>query len=389
MSKYKLMVSGVVGLVALGCIGLLSLKTGPGSGPSGGDEVKPLVPNRSGSTAERTGGSRPAGSRIKLARPELSDARRLKMLDDIALHWDENTRDFKGEELDQKQQDLVREAVQKLGASEEMLGFLQFLKEKGLSVSKTADLLIGGEMPGVFSGVLGKDAREWLLGVKDARLKQTLSFSAGVGYTGGGLKEFIDALGDIHCQSAVLSGYCRTLARTEPENAVKVFMDLRPAKVDFTAMASIVREAPPTADFGKISGMFPDDAKGARNIRTSLMQSWAAVSPVEAGQYVMANTKLAGPSQIGTVVDVWVGSSPEGASAWVGSLPAGPYRDEGNASLAKATGASDPVLGWAYVTRIEDPQKRKDAATKVFASWDKSDHAAAAQAWSEMFPQAD
>src|SRR5690606_37005023 len=113
-------------------------------------------------------------------------------------------------------------------------------------------------------------------------------FQAGKFYNGGDLKGFIRTFQpDPQSQSAVLTSYTANLAKTDPEAAVKMFIELRPGTVDYTGLSSVMAALSPTADFAKISSMIGEDSKGSLAVRarSSLLKSWAATWPEDAAQY--------------------------------------------------------------------------------------------------------
>ena len=315
-----------------------------------------------------------------------ADPVKVPILEDLARRWDEAAKDFMGEKLLERHKELTMEAVAKLGPSDELLRFLEFLAEKGAGDMR--DWIIESGMAGLFTGPTAKAARDWLHTVEDQKLREKLCFHAGENYVGLGLKEYLASFEpDDHCQSAVLSGYCCHQAKTDPDGAVKAFFDLRPPKVDVSGLAQIMAVLPPTANFAKLSTILPDDSKSlARNARTALLQSWSACRPQEAAQYVIANTKLAAPAQMATVLTVWAATAPDAAANWVDSLSAGLPRDEGIAALAKFWCPTDIAKAWQFAGQVGDFKKRVDTATVVFKEWEKTDKTAATAAWVALFP---
>ena len=127
----------------------------------------------------------------KTPRPLVSDPVRAPILEDLKGRWDQVGSGLKGEALLAKQKEFAAEAIAKLGASDELLKFLDFLGEKGANdlkawVIKTAS----GDL---FTGEKASAARSWLKTVDDAKLREALCFKAGEKFTGPGLKEFVAA----------------------------------------------------------------------------------------------------------------------------------------------------------------------------------------------------
>lgn len=321
----------------------------------------------------------------KAPRPLMSDPVRTPILEDLKGRWDQVGTGLRGEALLAKQKEFATEAIAKLGASDELLKFLDFLGEKGANdlkawVIKTAS----GDL---FTGEKASAARSWLKTVDDAKLREALCFKAGEKFTGPGLKEFVASFApDDHCESAVLTGFCRVLAKTDPDSAMKTFFEMKTPRMDASGLTMIYTDLPADSDFVKLASKLPEDSKTlAKTARTALLQSWATARPEEAAQYVLSNTTLASPIQMGAVVGTWAKSSPEEASRWVNSLSAGTYRDEGTAALAGHFSKTDPGKAWQYASQVGDFQKRVDTATVVFKDWERIDHNGATAAWNTLF----
>ena len=326
------------------------------------------------------------GTTLKNRRPLSTDPVRTAALEDISRRWDMSRISLKENELSSKQRELAQEALDKLGASDELLEFLDFLGDR--NAKSMRDWIVSDGSQKLFSGESAKAARQWLLSVEDTKLKETLCRVAGRTYAGIGFKEYLAGLDNDHFQSALLTGYCETMARTDPEGAILTFKTLRPPKVDLSGVSVITAAFPPTADFSKISATFPDDSKSlARDARSGLLRSWAAADPEAAAKYVIDNPKLAFPAQMGNVVTVWADSDSAAAATWVGALSPGVFRDEGAAALVRHWNSRDPSTAWQYVGEIGDMDRRIATATLVFKEWEKTDSNAATQAWITLFPQ--
>lgn len=321
----------------------------------------------------------------KAPRPLVSDPVRSPILEEMKGRWDQVGAGLKGEALLAKQREFATEALAKLGGSDELLKFLDFLKEKG--ANDLRDWVIKTGSADLFTGEKAAAARNWLKTVDDAKLREALCFKAGENFSGPGLKEFVASFEpDDHCESAVLTGFCRALAKSDPDSAMKTFFEMKTPRMDASGLTMIYTDLPPGSDFVKLASKLPEDSKTlARTARTALLQSWATARPEEAAQYVLSNTTLASPIQMGAVVGTWAKSSPDEATKWVNSLSAGTYRDEGTAALAGHFSKTDPVKAWQYASQVGDFQKRVDTATVVFKDWEKIDHNGATAAWNTLF----
>lgn len=289
-----------------------------------------------------------------------------------------------------KQRDLALAALPKIGGGEELLKFLDYLSERGAGDLRKE--LIERHLGVVFTGPQAEEAREWLLSVEDEKLREALSLQAGKAFSGPGFKDYFEKMGEyggLHSQAALLSGYCQTLANSDPEAAVKVYKELGyPKKIDNTGLSAVFGAMPPNTDFVKFAtGIGVDTMTLAKLSRSALLRNWAGVKPEEAGQYVLSNVNSGvAPDQMAQVVSVWANRSPESAANWIAKAPEGKAKDEGSAALARFWTASDPVKAWDCASRVGDFNKRVETATAVFKEWEKTDRAAAEKAWVELFP---
>lgn len=289
-----------------------------------------------------------------------------------------------------KQKQLALAAIPKIGAGEELLAFLDYLTERGAGDLRKE--LIEKHLGVVFTGPDAEKAREWLLSLEDEKLRETLSRQAGEVFSGPGFKDYFEKMGEyggLHSQAALLSGYCSTLAKTDPEAAVKVYKELGyPKRIDNTGMADVYAAMPPTTDFLKFAtGIKEDTMTLAKRSRSALLRNWAGVKPEEAAQYVLGNVNSGvAPDQMAEVMSVWARNSPASASEWISKAAEGKAKDEGIGSLAKHWASTDPTKAWDYASKVSDFQKRVETATAVFKEWEKTDRESATKAWTTLFP---
>ena len=235
-------------------------------------------------------------------------------------------------------------AMAELGGSDEFLEFLDFLTEQGSDDLREWVLQEGARE--LFSGGKAQAAREWLLTIEDGKLKERLCQRAGEAFAGTGFEDYLDALqpAGIHCQSALLTGYCKTLAMTDPEGAQRRFKELCvPRRVAYSGMPEVMSVVPPTADFLKLASFVgADDKTLAKATRTAVLRSWASVDPAAAAEYVLANTPFVHADQMAVVVAQWAQTAPAAAAEWLANAPAGTPRDEGMAALARQSTNENP-----------------------------------------------
>lgn len=160
-----------------------------------------------------------------------------------------------------------------------------------------------------------------------------------------------------------------------------------PRRIDYSQLREVVAVAPPDSDFAKIAGFVGSDDKTlAKVTRTAVMLNWAGVRPQEAAQYVIANTTVVHPDQMGVVIGKWAETAPDAATLWLNKAPSGKPRDEGMAALARHWTGGDPAKAWQYAVSVGEYDKRVAVATEVFKVWEKTDRAAVEKAWVELFP---
>lgn len=312
-----------------------------------------------------------------------------KALDDAASQWEELANKANGESLLAKQQLLAKETIASLGAGEELIQFLDFLTEKGAGDLRQS--LIDSGFDGIFKGPEARNARDWLLTLEDKKLREVLCRKAGEQFQGPGFKDFFTEMGKIdhNSQAALLTGYCVSLAKSDPEGAVRLYKEMGyPQKIDNTGMADVMASFPPNTNFLKFATETKEDSMTlAKRSRSALLQNWAGVKPEEAAQYVLANSATSvNPDQMGVVIGTWAKQSPDAAVGWLNKAPVGKVRDEGMAALAKHSTASAPAMALDYAGQISDFDKRVATATQVFKEWEKTDRPAATAAWLKLFP---
>lgn len=321
----------------------------------------------------------------RIEKPEAEQA-----LGKFASDWENVTGQNKGQDTLAKQRDLALAVLPKLGGSDELMKFLDYLTERGAGDLRKE--LIEKHLGVIFTGPHAGDAREWLLTVEDEKMREQLSRVAGQAFSGVGFKDYFEQMGQEgghHSQAALLSGYCTTLASSDPEAGVKVYKDLGyPKKIDNTGLADVYAAMPPNTDFVKFAAEIKGDSMTlAKRSRSALLRNWAGVNPQDAAQYVLSNGNSGvAPDQMAQVVSVWAGTSPESAGSWLAKAPEGKAKDEGTAALASHWAGFDPVKAWEFASKVGDFNKRVETATTVFHEWEKTDKAAATNAWVALFP---
>lgn len=298
--------------------------------------------------------------------------------------WDEAKRNLTGQALLDARMAISADAVMQLGGGDGLLQFLEFLKKEGQGDVRQWVLTEG--MKNLFSSPeKSAAAREWLLGLENAKFQEAVCFPAGQGFQGPGFKEFLDLLPNIHSQSSLMGGYFSEMAKHDPEGAIKGYFAARPPAVDFSALKHVMGAVPPGSDFVAISGMVPGDSQTlAKNARQALFGAWAASAPQEAADYILSNTKLVHSDQLAPVIAQWMSSDPAAATAWVEGLVPGEHRDIAVASQSRQLIPEDPAGAWQVALGIPDAKRREEAMKAVHREWMKKDPKSADAAWKSM-----
>jgi hypothetical protein len=275
-----------------------------------------------------------------------------------------------------------------LVGSDEFLEFLDFLTEQGAGDLREWVLQDGARM--LFSGGNANAAREWLKTVEDGRLKERLCQRAGEAFEGADFEDYLDALNPAggNCQAALLTGYCKSMAMSAPEEAQRVFKELCvPRRISYSGLPEVMSVVPPTSNFVRLASFVgADDKRLAKATRSSVLRSWAGAHPAEAAQYVLDNASQVHPDQMAVVVARWAGTAPAVAAEWLRTAAAGEPRDEGMAALARHWMGEEPAEAWRFVEEVEDLDKCAEVASAVFDEWVEKDRDAAEAAWIELFP---
>ena len=306
---------------------------------------------------------------------------------DIARRWELAQAEEHGSNRDQKLRAISDEVVAEFGLGGELLAYLNFLAASG-AIAEREWLLTAG-LRSRFTGSTATEARAWLLTVKEEKLRERLSRQAGEFFEGQGFKEYFEKMGEIgglHCQAALLTGYCVTLAKADPDGALRIYKELAyPKRIDNTGMAHLMKVFPADSDFLKYATEIKEDSLTlAKRARASLLDTWARTKPSDAADYVIRNAGPVHADQMKVVVKQWIKTSPDAAAEWLAQAAAGPARDQGMAELARYWQVRNPENAWSYVKQVADPQVRQAIAAGVVFEWRKSDPAAADGAWSSL-----
>lgn len=315
---------------------------------------------------------------------------RQETLKNFVSRWEGNDRNYEGEAKQVNQRNLTLEVIGHLGGCPELIELLDFLTAKG--AGDLRESLTATDLASIFTGPNARESREWLLTLEDEKLRERLSRQAGEMFSGMGFKAYFDEMGQyggLHSQAALLTGYCVTMAKTDPEGAIRVYKEFAyPQRIDNSGMDDIMSAIPANSDFLKFATETKEDALPlAKQTRSALLENWATVKPQDAAQYVLGNSATTvHPDQMGVVIGTWAEKAPDAAEAWLSKAPEGAPRDEGTAAMARYWVTNDPVKAWEFAGQVGDFNKRVETATAVFKEWEKTDRNAATKAWVALFP---
>ncbi len=171
-------------------------------------------------------------------------------LKDLIGRWTVEAGNGSGAARQGNLQNLCGEAISRLGASNELVEFLQFIKTRGASAQRDWVLDVG--LRNLFTGPQAAKAREQMLTVTDETMRATFCNRAGEGFGALGFKEYLDSLaGTPHagCQSPLLAGRCMALARNDLASAVYAFRELKTGSINHTCLGEVFAEVLKDTDY--------------------------------------------------------------------------------------------------------------------------------------------
>ena len=188
-----------------------------------------------------------------------------ELLKSLARRWEETRATTTGADRQSKLQALSAEAVTGLGATDELVGFLNFLSTSGAAAER--EWVLGPGLRELFSGSQAPSAREQMLTVTDNALRETFCRRAGEAFGALGFKEYLDSLAatpHAGCQSPLLAGRCMALAQTSLEGAVYAFRELKTGAINHSCLGEALAVAFATTDYAGVKAALnslPEDLK--------------------------------------------------------------------------------------------------------------------------------
>jgi hypothetical protein len=219
----------------------------------------------------------------------LTQPQRQAALEALAPRWEDAAMEA-GADRQAKLQALCAEAVDQLGATDELAKFLQFLSTRGGAAQR--EWVLGPGLRELFAGPSAALAREQMLTVTDPATRVAICLRAGETCAALGFKKYLDSLavaGHADCQSPVLAGRCITLARTDLAGAIYAFRNLKTSNINFVCLGQTLAEVFKDADYAGVKAALkslPED------LRKDAVQGLCGHQGKSVGAYLAAIDEL-------------------------------------------------------------------------------------------------
>lgn len=235
--------------------------------------------------------STPAAPSATSAAPvvPLTEPQRRAALEAFIRRWEDPAMGA-GPAREAKLQSLCAEAVDQLGATDELAEFIQFLKTRGAVAQR--EWVLGPGLRRLFAGPAAATARDQMLTVNDPAIRFAICLRAGETCTALGFKKYLDSLaatGHADCQSPLLAGRCITLARTNLAGAIYAFRDLKPSNINYVCLGQALAEVFKDADYAGVKAALnslPED------LRKDAVQGLCGYQGKSVGAYLAAIDEL-------------------------------------------------------------------------------------------------
>jgi len=286
--------------------------------------------------------------------------------------WDKEKDHLSGTELLESQQRILNDALNRLDGME-MAAFIDGLSARG--IPSETEYYLNSAVMRVFQGDHPEDGRKWFTGMGNPVLQAKLAYNVGLTYPGKDFEGFLEGITSPKARQELLSGHCVQMVHN-PVEAVRLYQELLPESGDYSGLSRVMANV--HSDYAEVAGLLaPDEQTEARDVRKALMKKWAADQPVQAAEYVVANSGKVAPEQLGTVVGSWMETAPNDATKWVMALQDGPCRTQGIQALASKWKSTDPRKAWELALQVSDAKARQALLQSVHAEWAKFDPQAA------------
>jgi len=194
----------------------------------------------------------------------LTQPQRRAALEGLARRWEDPAMGA-GTARQAKLQALCEEAVDQLGATDELAEFVQFLATSGAPVLR--EWVLGPGLRRLFTGPSAATAREQMPAVRDPATRSVMFPRAGQTCPRPGFKKYLDSLaaaGHADCQSPLLAGRCAALARTNLAGAIYAFRDFKTSGINHACLGQALAEVFKDADYAGVKAALkslPEDLR--------------------------------------------------------------------------------------------------------------------------------
>lgn len=247
------------------------------------------------------------------------------------------------------------------------------------------DAINGGLMMRLYdSGVGNERIQAWIENItaapeRDRLLQMAAYMHAETGR--GGFPDFLAHFNKVEDKSSILQGYYSQLAKSQPERAIREFLDHLPGEVPYSSIAGVIWSVPETSNFRSLAGMVrPDSEPGAAEVRSVLLKKWGMIDPEGAVDYVLKSDHAA-TSQMAVAMESWCSADAAQAIKWLYTQGRSPKTDEAVKAVIRKRAAINPSETWRLAQLIEDQDARESVHREIYEKWRRYQPEDAEAAW--------
>lgn len=313
-------------------------------------------------------------------------ARNEPRLSELRIHHSRLKREWlnlgPGDDHLEERDALQAETIDFLMCSSELYELSLFLEEQGIRIGTTGGCL--HEVSGrIFETPKAEQARQVLLSTLQSEVPKVVLDEwlewAGRWCRPEEFEEFRNQSAEVSAEAAssVVFGYCRGLFRSQPDEAVAMFVESTSrtvrsesqASLDWTRMAFLLEPNLLTqnTDFDRLIQLFQRvDPEGERfpNAIPKVFEAWASKSPADAANMIMSKPESFDPGLLVRVGKVAT-PNPGVAIDWINRFPSGPHRDAVALGSVENFRIPDPEAARKIAAMIDDPETRKTAIETI------------------------
>lgn len=280
-----------------------------------------------------------------------------------------------GDEIED-QDALARETVDTLLCGPETLKLCNYLETAGLgyatvAITREVEQLLASERAPEARALLIKASRANDQNIQHPTLEDW-SYAAGHHCPAEAFESFHAELANNGCAQAALLGRNRTLARTDPEAAIRSTVKALTRDVHSMmrnqSLALLMREElPAEVDFSKLEALMPPGGteesplhrSPAGQGRIELYRAWAGRNADVAADHILAHPERLDEGLVTIVAEEVAHERPESSVEWIERFPEGPYFDAAASGVLPHIRGFFPQEARAIVSRIQDPDLRE------------------------------